>query len=381
MRKHRVLRNILLDILLAGAALVVFALFHHVLPRQQQSLGIVISNPYQTEDARNGSEVALPENAVLIASGGLSDSATLSARGGGRNGGGSRQNSSRGGQNGMNSKGGSALSGDGTETAEESGSAEEAENTPISEKFAEKYTDTVVVTENSYSSPDVSITVSEKTMGDITYYLADIYVRDITCFQTALARNTYGSGFRDSIEDMAAMSQALLAVNGDYTSEGVVIRNGVIYRANPTNCDVCVLYYDGSMRVMPGASFSVEEAIAQGAWQAWTFGPALLDTDGSVLTSFDSTGRIISANPRTAIGYYEPGHYCMIVVDGRGESAGITLPELSQLFYDLGCTAAYNLDGGNSSIMVWNDEIINNPSGGGRESSDALLIAEVKSYE
>ena len=384
MRKHRVLRNILLDILLAGAALVVFALFHHVLPRQQQSLGIVISNPYQTEDARNGSEVTLPENAVLIASGGLSDSATLSARGGGRNGGGSRQNSTRGGQNGMNSKGGSALSGDGTETAEESGSAEETEDTPISEKFVEKYTDTVVVTENSYSSPDVSITISEKTMGDITYYLADIYVRDITCFQTALARNTYGSGFRDSIEDMAAMSQALLAVNGDYygnTSEGVVIRNGVIYRANPTNCDVCVLYYDGTMRVMPGASFSVEEAIAQGAWQAWTFGPALLDTDGSVLTSFDSTGRIISANPRTAIGYYEPGHYCMIVVDGRGESAGITLPELSRLFYDLGCTAAYNLDGGNSAIMVWNDEIINNPSGGGRESSDALLIAEVKSYE
>ena len=384
MRKHRVLRNILLDILLAGAAMVVFALFHHVLPRQQQSLGIVISNPYQTEDARNGSEVTLPENAVLIASRGLSDSATLSARGGGRNGGGSRQNSSRGGQNGMNSKGGSALSGDGTETAEETESAEEAEDTPISEKFAEKYTDTVVVTENSYSSPDVSITVSEETMGDITYYLADIYVRDITCFQTALARNTYGSGFRDSIEDMATMSQALLAVNGDYygnTSEGVVIRNGVIYRANPTNCDVCVLYYDGSMRVMPGASFSVEEAIAQGAWQAWTFGPALLDTDGSVLTSFDSTGRIISANPRTAIGYYEPGHYCMIVVDGRGESAGITLSELSQLFHDLGCTAAYNLDGGNSSIMVWNDEIINNPSGGGRESSDALLIAEVKSYE
>jgi len=112
MRKHRVLRNILLDILLAGAALVVFALFHHVLPRQQQSLGIVISNPYQTGDARNGSEVTLPENAVLIASGGLSDSATLSARGSGRNGGGSRQNSSRGGQNGMNSKGGSALSGD-----------------------------------------------------------------------------------------------------------------------------------------------------------------------------------------------------------------------------------------------------------------------------
>ena len=240
------------------------------------------------------------------------------------------------------------------------------------------------MTENSYTSPDISITVSEETLGRTTYYLADIYVRDITCFRSAMAGDTYGSGFRDSIADMAALNNALLAVNGDYygnTNEGVVIRNGVIYRANRTNCDVCVLYYDGTMQVMPGASFSVEDAVERGAWQAWTFGPALLDTDGSVLTSFDSTGRIISANPRTAIGYYEPGHYCLVVVDGRGESAGITLPDLSQLFYDLGCTAAYNLDGGNSSIMVWNSEVINDPSGGGRESSDALLIAEVSTHE
>ena len=60
---------------------------------------------------------------------------------------------------------------------------------------------------------------------------------------------------------------------------------------------------------------------------------------------------------------------------------GITLPALSQLFHDLGCKAAYNLDGGNSSIMVWQSEVINDPSGGGRESSDALLITEVKNHE
>ena len=242
----------------------------------------------------------------------------------------------------------------------------------------------MAVTEDSYSSPDLSITVSEVKEGSLTYYTADIYIRDITCFRTALAKDTYGSGFRDSISDMAILNNALLAVNGDYygnTSEGVVIRNGVIYRANPTDCDVCVLYYDGTMKVMPGSSFSVEEAIADGAWQAWTFGPALLDSSGEPITAFSSSNRIISANPRTAIGYYEPGHYCLVVVDGRGESSGITLSRLSQLFHDLGCTAAYNLDGGNSSIMVWGDEVINNPSGGGRESSDALLIARLHEYE
>ena len=365
MKKHRILRNLLIDLLCAGLALVVFALFHHVLPRPQQSMGIVISNPYQKTPATDGSSLLLPPDAVKIASASLGDAPSrLSASSGSR------------GNGGMNAKGGSAL----TEEEEDW----EADDTPISEKFPEKYTDSVVMTDSSYSSPNIAITVSQQTLGHVIYYLADIYVRDVTCFQTALARNTYGSGYRDSIEDMALLHRALLAVNGDYygnTKEGVVIRNGVIYRANRTDCDVCVLYYDGSMRVMPGAAFTVEDAVAQGAWQAWTFGPALLDGDGETLTSFDSTRRIISANPRTAIGYFEPGHYCFVVVDGRGESAGISLPDLSQLFHDLGCKAAYNLDGGNSSIMVWKGDVINDPSGGGRESSDALLIAEVESDE
>ena len=388
MRKHPVVRNLLIDILCAGLALVVFALFHHVLPRQEESLGIVISNPAASSDGEDtGSLLPLRDPDSLIASSGVSDAPLLTGKGNRRSG------SGRGtGSGGGNSKGGSALTETDAETGATASASEEASEDSSSdtsaesfaEKFADKFTDTVVVTENSYSSPDISITVTEETSGRITWYLADIYVRDITCFQSALAQDTYGSGFRDSIPDMALLNNALLAVNGDYygnTNEGVVIRNGVIYRANRTDCDVCVLYYDGTMRVMPGSSFSVQEAVENGAWQAWTFGPALLNTDGSVLTSFASTGRIISANPRTAIGYYEPGHYCLVVVDGRGESAGITLPDLSQLFYDLGCKAAYNLDGGNSSVMVWNNAVINDPSGGGRESSDALLIAEVNQYE
>ena len=356
-------KRLALDIVLCGLALVVFALFHHVLPRSQEPLGIVITNPYSTTDSGSS---AVPDERHLLAYSGAAG--TVSDTGGtlkaarGRMGGGTSE------------KGGSALTGEDQQVEAEA-------STPLAEKFADKYSEEVVVTGNSYTSPDISVEVTEHTTenGRVTYYLADIYVRDITCFQSALAGGSYGSGFRDEITDMAQSSSAILAVNGDYygnTREGVVIRNGVIYRANATDCDVCVLYYDGTMRVMPGSAFSVEEAIEDGAWQAWTFGPALLDADGGALTQFSSSNRIISSNPRTAIGYWEPGHYCMVVVDGRGESAGITLPDLSQLFAELGCKAAYNLDGGNSSVMVWQNEIINQPSGGGRASSDALLITE-----
>ena len=62
--KKRVLRNLLIDLVCAGLALVVFALFHHVLPRQQQGLGIVISNPYAAETNDEGAALTLPEERI-----------------------------------------------------------------------------------------------------------------------------------------------------------------------------------------------------------------------------------------------------------------------------------------------------------------------------
>ena len=72
--KHPVIRNLCVDAALLGVALVVFALFHHVLPRQQQSVGIVIPNPYKTEaPAGDESGLTLPEGTVVTASAGMSD--------------------------------------------------------------------------------------------------------------------------------------------------------------------------------------------------------------------------------------------------------------------------------------------------------------------
>ena len=48
-----------------------------------------------------------------------------------------------------------------------------------------------------------------------------------------------------------------------------------------------------------------------------------------------------------------------------------------RFFADLGCKAAYNLDGGASAVMTFNDEIYSRPSNGGRALGDALLIKEL----
>ena len=99
------------------------------------------------------------------------------------------------------------------------------------QKFADKFTDQVVSTDTSYTSPDLSIHLTydsyktnkldksengnhEKYGTDISYVLADIYVGDITCLQTAFAQNTYCVGYSEKLSDMSARMKSVLAVNG-----------------------------------------------------------------------------------------------------------------------------------------------------------------------
>lgn len=243
----------------------------------------------------------------------------------------------------------------------------------------------ITYTDTSYSSDSVSVTVQKVSTGSgqdmVTYYVADIVLKDINCLQSCFAKDTYGTGYTEYVLDMAQENNAVLAINGDYYGSGksgAVIRNGKVYRQNSGDADVCVLYYDGTMATYTSAQFDMDAVIERGAYQAWTFGPSLLDENGNAYTSFQSSKRLLSANPRSGIGYYEPGHYCFVLVDGRnsGYSKGVTMAEYAAIFEQLGCKAAYNLDGGQSSTMTLHDSIVNQPYKGGRAVSDCIIIKE-----
>ncbi|HOP66014.1 MAG TPA: phosphodiester glycosidase family protein, partial [Bacilli bacterium] len=215
----------------------------------------------------------------------------------------------------------------------------------------------------------------------VVYYVVDIHLKDINCLQSVFAEDKFGIGYKETVLSMAERSNAILAINGDYyglSKYSVVIRNGIVYRDNLDEYDILVLYYDGTMETYSPDDFDLEEAEAKEPYQVWTFGPSLLDSDGKALTKFSEYGRILYSNPRTSIGYYESGHYVIIVVDGRSdESSGLTMKELAKVYEELGCKVAYNLDGGKSSVMTFNGAVYNIPDNGGRKSSDAIIIKEV----
>ena len=268
------------------------------------------------------------------------------------------------------------------------------------QKFADKFTNEVISTPTSYTSPNVSIKLTYKQYDTgvldqsdsgkhkkygtkISYVLADIYIGDITCFQTAFARNTYGVGYSEKLSDMSAEMKSVLAVNGDsysnnrHKDNGTIVRNGVIYRNSNSGEETCVLNWDGTMDIYQPGTLDEQTLIDKGAYQSWIFGPSLLDSSGKAKSRFWTWDYIRQSHPRTAIGYYEPGHYCLLLVDGRQPSSrGMFLDEMANVFEQLGCKAAYNLDGGHCSFMTMKNHVVNHPYKPEHEIADGIFITE-----
>ena len=266
---------------------------------------------------------------------------------------------------------------------------EQTQPLSLRDKFAEHFTDTVVSTDTTYSSPDLSVEVTQHTQGSgndtVTYYVADVYMADLSSFQTGSAGGAYNpDGQREHLNTMSQRVGAILAMNGDsycYNHQhtaGSLIRNGVVYRAEPTSSDVCILYRDGVMRTYSPGQFDLKQAVQDGAYQSWTFGPRLLDDQGRAMTEFNTWDYIRESHPRSAVGYYEPGHYCFLVADGRSaQSSGMTLQEMSLVFEKLGCAAAYNLDGGHSAFLAFQGQVVNHPYRSSHQITDCLYFGEV----
>lgn len=237
-------------------------------------------------------------------------------------------------------------------------------------KYAWRFSDEEVVTDHTYSNPTISISWDmyrdEINYGKpVTFYVADVLLQDVHSLTTAFAKGTYGAGGVTSMEKIARNNNCIVAISGDFArwhENGLIVRNGEVFRKKRYSSDLCVLYPDGVMETYVPGSVPIEEIMEQDPWQSWHFGPELLDHDGQPKTKFN-TG-VWGRNPRSVIGYYEPGHYCLVLVDGRQGrySGGLDMPELSQLMYALGCVRAYNLDGGATAHMTWLDDVINSPS-------------------
>jgi exopolysaccharide biosynthesis protein len=201
-------------------------------------------------------------------------------------------------------------------------------------------------------------------------HIADIQLSSAEYLKSAFANGKYGKNITEKTSDIAVDNNAIVAINGDYygfSEDGYVLRNGTLYRTDK-GTDALVMNNDGNMSVRSES----EIASSEGLWQVWSFGPGLI-SDGEIIvdTNDEVSGRHSVSNPRTAIGQIEPLHYVFIVSEGRTSNEdGLTLLELAQILESYGCVEAYNFDGGGSSTLWFNGELVNSPTTNGRRVSE-----------
>ena len=245
-----------------------------------------------------------------------------------------------------------------------------------------------VITDTSYEDGHISIQIRTMRRLDTDIYIADIVVDNPDLLQTALAGDAFGRNLTDTTSSIAEANNAVLAINGDYygfRDAGYVMRGGYLYRDlaayDQDQEDLCIMA-DGTLEILTEVDYSAQDMADMGARDIFSFGPGLLIDGEITVREGDEVERAQVTNPRTSIGQIAPLHYVFVVSDGRTEeSVGLSLLELAQLMQDLGCTTAYNLDGGGSSTIWFNGRVLNKPTTLGekiteRSISDIVYIGE-----
>ena len=242
-----------------------------------------------------------------------------------------------------------------------------------------------VKTATAYADDTKAIAIETYERNSTQIHVATVTIKGDASIKTALADETYGRNIKAKTSTTAQSVNAVLAVNGDYygaRDAGYVIRNGQLLRSDSqdANQEDLVIYQDGSFEVIREGDITAQELLNKGAVQVLSFGPALIENSQVAVDSSDEVGKAMASNPRTAIGIIDDKHYVLVVSDGRtDESKGLSLKELADFMKELKVTTAYNLDGGGSSTMYFNGQIINKPTTNGhnieeREVSDIVYL-------
>lgn len=167
------------------------------------------------------------------------------------------------------------------------------------------------------------------------------------------------------VEDMVKNEGAVAGINAGGFADlngvgkggmplGIVIKDSKLL-AGSLSSETTVVGFDQSDKLIVG-KMTGQQALDLKLRDAVSFGPVFI-VNGKAVESVGSGGGL---NPRTVIGQRADGAVLLLVIDGRQpNSLGASYTDCLDVMLEFEAVNACNLDGGSSSLMVYNDEIIN----------------------
>ncbi len=259
--------------------------------------------------------------------------------------------------------------------------------------------DGIHIDSGTYTDQTISVKVWKEQRDNTIYNYADVQIAHPTQLRTMFASGSYEmSNLLETPKNIAIRANAVVAINSDfcrYNGNGsLLIRGGNLYNYNPRHMEVLLIDNKGDFHFVNDAEVEIDtsgsEAVCSGitVYNSISFGPVLV-RDGKAIEDFKDVpaaihGMYLSGKnkvARAAIGQIGELHYILCTVDGtRNEQFGVVLPQLAKALEEKGCISAYNLDGGHSATLVFNNRLVNIPAakdntGDQRAQSDIIYFA------
>lgn len=217
------------------------------------------------------------------------------------------------------------------------------------------------------------------------YSLSEVKIAHPSQFRRFLAGGEYGSEKQFITTEMAASVNAVVASSGDFyrfRNEGIVVYEGQVRRIKGNSVDTCMIDDKGDLHFVRKGEILEMEAAQQYVDEnnirfSLAFGPILVE-DGEVYsTSNYPIGEINNHYSRAGLGQLGDLHYLLIAVNTENQYRTVpTMAEFAAVLQKMGCDKAYALDGGQTAVVVMNDELVNRPDFGyQRQISDIIYFA------
>lgn len=266
----------------------------------------------------------------------------------------------------------------------------------IPEKYAEKQEEYQAVIDRvseawdyvndqwHYETNTLKVSVEEKETSYTRYWVCHVQTFSPAQLSSALCGGTYGEP-RATVSEEMAVHNGVIGINGSgfsYTSGKpapgkTMIKDGKVYEDVYSNGNIMCVTGDGGMFTAV-AGLTTKQLLKRNVKDTYCFGPTLIEGGEKYPISGDF--RQTYRYQRTAVGMVSPGEYYLVAVQGNGAggSQGMTYGELQQVFLELGCSYAYNLDGGGSTTLVFKGRVVNTltDASGERPCGDILYFID-----
>ena len=245
------------------------------------------------------------------------------------------------------------------------------------------------LSETEYLDDTIHVTTEEQMVGKLPCHIVRIRIADPSQIRTCMSKDRYDDRTYVKAETMAEHVNAVAAVNGDffkyYYDFGYVVRQGVEYRRECDGTrDVLIIDDLGNFHyVLMATNESLDDFLTnefpadRQVVNSFTFGPVLAINGEAFTDTITDLYQSRYKMQRVAIVQLDELEYAIVECDGKSDASyGMSLSTFAEYIAELfpDCRLAYNLDGGGSTNVIFNNKRIHrNPDL--RKISDILYFA------